>query len=183
MAAMVAGITVSMPARNAPRGTIFGALFFGARRDGSATIQLFTGIPCDLIPTTTVRHSPLRDGGAARAGVVCAGAPARKQDAGYGPGGTGVGMAMKTWIQAPLKSPLAATAPILFAAVGGIFARQAGVLNIGIEGMMLGGAFAGVITACLTGNVFFAVLAASLTGALMTVIFCVLVGACAQCWW
>jgi len=84
-------------------------------------------------------------------------------------------MAMETWIQALLKSALDATAPILLAAMGGIFAHRAGLLNIGIEGMMLGGAFAGVITAYLTGNVFLAVLAAGLTGALMALIFCVFV--------
>lgn len=82
---------------------------------------------------------------------------------------------MGTWLQALLKSTLDATAPILFAAMGGIFAHQAGLLNIGIEGMMLGGAFAGVITAYLTDNVFLAVLAAGTAGALIAAMFCVFV--------
>jgi len=83
--------------------------------------------------------------------------------------------AMGTWTQALLKNALDATAPILFAAMGGIFAHQAGLLNIGIEGMMLGGAFAGVIAAYYTGDIVLAVLAAGAAGAAMAAIFCLFV--------
>lgn len=43
------GITVALLVRNDPLGAILGALFFGALRNGGATIQLFADIPIDLI--------------------------------------------------------------------------------------------------------------------------------------
>ena len=41
---------------------------------------------------------------------------------------------------------------LLFAAIGEIFAERSGVLNLGVEGMMLIGAVAGFATAASTGN-------------------------------
>ncbi len=51
--------------------------------------------------------------------------------------------------------------PLLLAAVGGLFSEYAGVLNIALEGLMLFGAFAGVVTAAQTGSIAAAVLAAA----------------------
>ncbi|MBE3575868.1 MAG: ABC transporter permease [Firmicutes bacterium] len=70
-----------------------------------------------------------------------------------------------------VRSSLDASAPLLLAAMGGIFAQQAGVLNIGLEGMMLFGAFAGVIVSFLTHSVLLAVLAAAVAGLLMAALF------------
>ena len=41
---------------------------------------------------------------------------------------------------------------LLFAAIGEIFAERAGILNLGVEGMMLLGAMAGFSTSLSTGN-------------------------------
>jgi len=72
-----------------------------------------------------------------------------------------------------LHGTLRMSTPIALAALGGIFAHRAGVLNIALEGMMLIGAFAGVITSYFTGNVFLAVLIALLASILMAVLFCI----------
>jgi simple sugar transport system permease protein len=57
--------------------------------------------------------------------------------------------------------------PIAFASLGGIFSERVGVINIGLEGMMLTGAFAGVATSYFSGNPWLGVLAAVLTGGLL----------------
>lgn len=56
--------------------------------------------------------------------------------------------------------------PILLAALGGMFSEKSGVLNIGLEGMMLGGCFVAFITAYFTGSLWLGLLAALVAGAL-----------------
>lgn len=51
-----------------------------------------------------------------------------------------------------LAASIRILAPILYAALGEIFVERSGVLNIGIEGMMLMGGFAGWYGTYLTGN-------------------------------
>jgi general nucleoside transport system permease protein len=53
---------------------------------------------------------------------------------------------------------------LLFAAVGEIFAERAGVLNLGVEGMMLMGAVAGFSAAVSTGNPWLGLILAMLAG-------------------
>ena len=56
---------------------------------------------------------------------------------------------------------------LLFAAIGEIFAERAGVLNLGVEGMMLMGAVAGYSTALSTGNPWLGLVAAMAVGGLL----------------
>lgn len=70
-----------------------------------------------------------------------------------------------------LTSTLDSTAPLLFAAMGGIIAQQAGMLNIGIEGMMLFGAFGGVLVSYLSGSVTLALLGAMVAAMLVGLVF------------
>jgi len=44
--------------------------------------------------------------------------------------------------------------PVLFASLGELIAERSGVLNLGVEGMMVMGAFAGFIGTYFTGNIF-----------------------------
>ena len=44
------------------------------------------------------------------------------------------------------------TPPLLFAAIGSCFSEVSGVVNIGIEGMMTAGAFAGCVVSYFTKN-------------------------------
>lgn len=57
--------------------------------------------------------------------------------------------------------------PIALAAIGGAFCERAGIINIGLEGMMLMGAFSAVLGTHLTGLPWIGVLGALLGGALL----------------
>ena len=51
-----------------------------------------------------------------------------------------------------LASLMVASTPILLAALGELVVERAGVLNLGVEGMMITGAIAGFVTAVSTGS-------------------------------
>jgi ABC-type uncharacterized transport system permease subunit len=57
--------------------------------------------------------------------------------------------------------------PLIFGAMGGILSERSGVINIGLEGMMLTGAFFGIFGADLMGSWFLGILAGVAAGALM----------------
>lgn len=57
--------------------------------------------------------------------------------------------------------------PLLLAALGELFAERSGVLNLGIEGMMLMGAISGFWITFITQSLFLGVLVAILVGGLM----------------
>jgi ABC-type uncharacterized transport system permease subunit len=61
--------------------------------------------------------------------------------------------------------------PLVFAALGELVTEKAGVLNLGIEGMMLVGAVTGFAVAVVTGSVPLGILAAALAGVLLSLIF------------
>jgi simple sugar transport system permease protein len=54
--------------------------------------------------------------------------------------------------------------PIIFATLGEILAERSGVLNLGIEGIMLMGAMTGFLVSISTGSLWFGVLMAALVG-------------------
>lgn len=57
--------------------------------------------------------------------------------------------------------------PLVFGTLGELFAERAGVLNLGIEGIMMLSAMAGFTTAFFSGSLWLGVLAAVLTGVLV----------------
>lgn len=57
--------------------------------------------------------------------------------------------------------------PILLAALGEVVIERAGILNLGLEGMVLSGAFFGFMVASLTGSLWLGVLGAAIGGALL----------------
>ncbi|HEV3152385.1 MAG TPA: ABC transporter permease [Candidatus Baltobacteraceae bacterium] len=57
--------------------------------------------------------------------------------------------------------------PIAYAAIGGVLSERSGILNIGLEGMMTGGAFTAVVFSSLTGNPIAGLLAGIAAGALL----------------
>ena len=67
-----------------------------------------------------------------------------------------------------------ASTPILFAALGELVAEKSGVLNLGVEGMMLSGAVLAVAVVLTTGNPWLAILCAALAGAGAALVFAVM---------
>ena len=70
------------------------------------------------------------------------------------------------WLQTVflLGSTLRLAAPLILAAIAGLYCERAGVVNIALEGMMLGGAFAAAAAAQATGSAWLGLLAAILFG-------------------
>jgi simple sugar transport system permease protein len=73
-----------------------------------------------------------------------------------------------------LVSSLVRATPIALAALSGIYSERSGVVNIGIEGMMLGGAFSAVVVASVTDSLFVGLLAGILTGMALGLLHAVL---------
>jgi ABC-type uncharacterized transport system permease subunit len=69
-----------------------------------------------------------------------------------------------------LAATLRAATPLAFAAMGGIFSERAGVVNIGLEGMMLSGAFFGIAVVGWTGQWELGIFAAMAGGGFLALI-------------
>src|SRR5262245_15633917 len=80
-----------------------------------------------------------------------------------------------------LAAAIRIATPLLFAALGGILSERAGVFAVGLEGMMLAGAFAGVIATHALGNAALGLAASALGGvALAAVVAVATVRCCAD---
>ncbi|MCA0205530.1 MAG: ABC transporter permease [Proteobacteria bacterium] len=73
-----------------------------------------------------------------------------------------------------IASLMVAATPILLAAIGELVVEKAGVLNLGVEGMMIVGAVAGFAAAVTTGSPILGMLAAIIAGAAVSLIFALL---------
>jgi general nucleoside transport system permease protein len=69
-----------------------------------------------------------------------------------------------------LAATLRAATPLTFAAIGGIFSERSGVVNIGLEGMMLTGAFFGIAVVGWTGQWELGIFAAMAAGGALALI-------------
>ncbi|MEM9358806.1 MAG: ABC transporter permease [Pseudomonadota bacterium] len=67
-----------------------------------------------------------------------------------------------------------AATPLILAAIGELVTERAGVLNLGVEGMMIIGALVGFAVTFLTGNPWVGMIAAILAGIALSMIFAVL---------
>ena len=73
--------------------------------------------------------------------------------------------------QAILLTIATAATPLLIAALGELIAERSGVLNLGVEGMMVMGAVTGFAVAYTTGNAWLGMFAAILAGAALALLF------------
>jgi simple sugar transport system permease protein len=73
-----------------------------------------------------------------------------------------------------VASLMVASTPILLAAIGELVVEKSGILNLGVEGMMIIGAICGFAAAVITGSPMIGFLCAAIGGAAVSVIFAVL---------
>jgi simple sugar transport system permease protein len=77
-------------------------------------------------------------------------------------------------LEAVLLTVITASTPLLLAASGELVTERAGVLNLGVEGMMIVGAACGFAGAFLTGSILIGALCGILGGAALAAVFAVL---------
>ncbi|NBR15800.1 MAG: ABC transporter permease, partial [Crocinitomicaceae bacterium] len=77
--------------------------------------------------------------------------------------------------QAILVTVMTAATPLLIAALGELIVEKAGVLNLGLEGMMAVGASCGFAAAILSGSTLVGIAVAILAGVALAAVFAFLV--------
>jgi simple sugar transport system permease protein len=73
-----------------------------------------------------------------------------------------------------LDAAVPAAAPLLLASLGGIVSERSGIVNLGVEGIMLVGALSGFATTVTTGNPYIGLTAAAIAGLAISFIHAVL---------
>ena len=73
-----------------------------------------------------------------------------------------------------VASLMVAATPILLAAIGELVVEKAGVLNLGVEGMMIVGAICGFAISVESGSPLFGFVAAAIGGAVLSLLFVIL---------
>ncbi|NRA87096.1 MAG: ABC transporter permease [Rhizobiales bacterium] len=74
-------------------------------------------------------------------------------------------------LEAAILTIITASTPLLLAAIGELVVERSGVLNLGVEGMMVMGAVCGFMATYYTGSLSLGVLAAMIAGVLMSMLF------------
>jgi ABC-type uncharacterized transport system permease subunit len=83
---------------------------------------------------------------------------------------SGVGKLNIVFTASLIASMFVFSTPLVFGAIGGMFSERSGVVNIGLEGMMLMGAFWGVYAADRGGSWVIGLLAAMAAGGLLALV-------------
>lgn len=82
---------------------------------------------------------------------------------------------MPEWLVPAILTIVTASTPLVFAAVGEVLVEKSGVLNLGVEGLMIIGAISAFSVGVSTDSAILAILSGMLGGMLMALIFGVLV--------
>jgi simple sugar transport system permease protein len=77
------------------------------------------------------------------------------------------------WVEL-LSTTIRVSVPLMFVAIGGLFAERSGVINIGLEGMMLAGALGATIAAFWSGSPLIGLVGGSLAGTVFGVLLAIL---------
>ena len=76
-----------------------------------------------------------------------------------------------TGFEAAVLTIITASTPLLMAAIGELVVERSGVLNLGVEGMMVMGAVCGFLASYYTGSLILGILASMMAGVLMSLLF------------
>ena len=76
-----------------------------------------------------------------------------------------------SFIHALLVATVRMSTPLLFTALGEMYSERAGLVNIGLDGIMTIGALFGFLGTYITGNPLFGVLLGTLSGILINMIY------------
>ncbi len=151
------GIVVAMLARLNPLGVVPAAIFLAAVMTGAEAMSRATGVPAFL--------SDVIQGTALLAMLVALLFTAYRVRR---VGAATMSVVLEQIFQVGFLAAIIRIAtPLAFATLGEMFSERAGVLNLGIEGIMLLSAMTGFTATSLSGSLWLGVLAAVLTGMLM----------------
>ncbi|WP_224450092.1 ABC transporter permease [Haloprofundus salilacus] len=89
------------------------------------------------------------------------------------PGSTPGRVLRVMFTKSALSATLRLSVPIAFAALGGIFAEKSGVINIGLEGLLIISAFVGVYATDVTGDIWLGLLVGVVASVLLAALFAV----------
>ena len=78
------------------------------------------------------------------------------------------------WLVPVIVSVISASTPLLLAATGELVTEKSGILNLGVEGMMLAGAVVGFAVSVATGSSLLGIAGGAAAGTLLSLIFAVL---------
>ncbi|THV39677.1 ABC transporter permease [Glycomyces buryatensis] len=166
-------------------GAVIGGFALGKLGDRSVTFTLNLTLPdaswtVPAAPTVAILAAL-----AAAAGILVAiGVPTRWFKLIMAAGATCLALSLLCWamsqegvvfrIESILAGALFLSLPYMFGALSGVVCERSGVINIGIEGQFLMGAFFGVLVASITGNSYAGILGAMIAGSLLTLLLAAL---------
>ena len=129
------GMAVSLLAANSPIGILFAAFLFGVLQVGAPGMNA-AQVPSELVSIVTASiiffvsvHY-----------LIERFVKPKKQVK-----GGNVKMSITTLLTLLVSSMLIYSAPLIFTSIGGVFSERGGVVNVGLEGIMVMGAFSGVV--------------------------------------
>ena len=166
------GIVVALFGALNPLWTILSAFLFGGMLVGGDALQVATGVPADMVTALeglvvvfVVSLEYMRRRSRATCGRRLRARPLRSRSKRRPAslslltnGATHEPLLHLRILTATVAAGLGLAAPFLLAALGETMGQRSGVINLGVDGIMLLSAFATYFTALKTDNLFFAIL-------------------------
>ena len=150
------GIVIAMLAGLNPLGVVLAALFVAGLIVGADSMSRAVGVP-DLSGRRDRRRVAAVDAGRGHAGPLQGALVVTEM--------LDIVASTAFWV-----AVLRIATPLIFGTLGVLLCERAGVLNLGIEGIMVAGAFSGWLAVYLGAGLWTGVLVAAATGALIGVL-------------